>query len=198
MDDARTFLAEPEPTEPARQLYAEDLDGDGYVMNLTRLWAHAPAVHDGIVALLGAAGTAGDLTFRQKGILVSAAASTMGDSYCSLAWGARLASTAGDETAAGVLTGDDAGLDHAEQALARWARALARDANGTTPEDVRVLRDAGFSDTQIFAVTAFVAGRIAFSTVNDALGALPDAELLERVPEAVRTAVDWGRPPART
>jgi len=196
MDDAGTFLAEPKPTEPAQQLYAEDLDGDGYVMNLTRLWAHAPAVHDGIVTLLGAAGTAGDLTFRQKCILVSATASTMGDSYCSLAWGTRLAGEAGDETAAAVLSGDDAGLEPTEQALARWARALARDPNGTTPDDVQALRDTGFTDDQIFAVTAYVGGRVAFSTVNDALGALPDAELMERVPEAVRAAVDWGRPPA--
>jgi alkylhydroperoxidase family enzyme len=197
MDEDRTFLAEPEPTEPARGLYAEDLDGDGYVMNLTRLWAHAPAVHDGIVALLDAASSAGGLTFRQKGILVSAAAATLGDSYCSLAWGTRLAGEVDDETAATVLTGDDTGLDPGEQALARWARAVARDPNATTPDEVQALRDAGFDDAQIFAVTAYVAGRVAFSTVNDALGARPDAELLARTPDAVRAAVAWGRPPAQ-
>lgn len=197
MEDTGTFLAEPEPTEPARRLYAEDLDGDGYVMNLTRLWAHAPAAHDGIVALLGAATSAADLTFRQRGILVSAVASTLGDSYCSLAWGTRLAGAVGDQTAAAVLAGDDTGLGPAEQALARWARAVARDPNGTTPEDVQALRDAGFGDAQIFAVTVYVAGRVAFSAVNDALGARPDAELLPRTPDAVRAAVDWGRPPAQ-
>ena len=197
MEDTGTFLAEPEPTEPAKELYAEDLDGDGYVMNLTRLWAHAPAAHDGFVALLDAATSAADLTFRQKGILVSAVASTLGDSYCSLAWGARLAKEVGDETAAAVLTGDDTGLDPAEQALARWARAVARDPNATTPDDVQALRDAGFGDAQIFAVTAYVAGRVAFSTVNDALGARPDAELLALAPDAVRATVDWGRPPAQ-
>lgn len=197
MEDTGTFLAEPEPTEPARELYAEDLDGDGYVMNLTRLWAHSPAAHDGIVSLLGAATSAADLTFRQKGILVSAVASTLGDSYCSLAWGTRLADEVGDDTAAAVLTGDDTGLDPAEQALARWARAVARDPNATTPDDVQALRDAGFGDAQIFAVTAYVAGRVAFSIVNDALGARPDAELLALAPDAVRAVVDWGRPPGR-
>jgi len=197
MEDTGTFLAEPEPTEPARRLYVEDLDGDGYVMNLTRLWAHAPAAHDGIVALLGGATSAAELTFRQKGILVSAVASTLGDSYCSLAWGTRLADEVGDETAAAVLTGDDTGLDPGEQALARWARAVARDPNATTPDDVQALRDAGFGDAQIFAVTAYIAGRVAFSTVNDALGARPDAELLALAPDPVRAVVDWGRPPAR-
>ena len=196
MEETGSFLAEPEPTESARQLYAEDLDGDGYVMNLTRVWAHAPEAHDGIVALLGAATSAADLTSRQKGILVSAVASTLGDSYCALAWGSRLAGEVGDETAAAVLSGDDAALDPAEQALARWARAVAHDPNGTTPEDVQALRDAGFGDAQIVGVTAYVAGRVAFSAVNDALGARPDAELLAQAPEAVRAAVDWGRPPA--
>ena len=39
------------------------------------------------------------LTFRQRGILVTAAASTLGDSYCSLAWGGKLAG--GDRTGPG-------------------------------------------------------------------------------------------------
>ena len=197
MDDTRTFLAEPEPTDPAQQLYAEDLDGYGYVMNLTRVWAHGPSAHDAVLALMGAAASTADLTFRQKGVLVSAAASTLGDSYCSLAWGARLASEVGDETAAAVLAGNDAGLDPADQALARWARAVARDPNGTTHGDVQALRDAGFSDAQIFGITAFIAARLAFSTVNDALGALPDAELTTIASDTVQATVDWGRPTAQ-
>lgn len=197
MDGTHTFLAEPAPTEPAQAMYAEDLDGDGYVMNLTRLWAHGPSVHDAIAGLMGEATAVADLTFRQKGVLVSAAASTLGDSYCSLAWGARLAGEVGDDTAAAVLAGDDVGLDPAERALARWARAVARDPNGTTADDVQALRDAGFSDVRILGITAYVAARLAFSTVNDALGARPDAELLAAAPDAVRATVDWGRPPAQ-
>ena len=197
MDGTHTFLAEPAPTEPAQAMYAEDLDGDGYVMNLTRLWAHGPSVHDAIAGLMGEATAVADLTFRQKGVLVSAAASTLGDSYCSLAWGARLAGEVGDDTAAAVLAGDDVGLDPAERALARWARAVARDPNGTTADDVQALRDAGFSEVRILGITAYVAARLAFSTVNDALGARPDAELLAAAPDAVRATVDWGRPPAQ-
>ena len=47
----------------------------------------------------------------------------------------------------------------------------ARDPNSTTAADVQSLRDAGFDDGQIFAISVFVALRIAFSIVNDALGA---------------------------
>ena len=51
-------------------------------------------------------------------------------------------------------------------------------------------------DGQIFAVTAFVALRLAFSTVNDALGAQPDALLAQALPAEVREAVSFGRPVA--
>ena len=52
---------------------------------------------------------------------------------------------------------------------------MAADPNATTPADIQELRDCGLDDGQIFAITAFVAFRIAFSTVNDSLGAQPDA-----------------------
>ncbi|MEO6629916.1 MAG: hypothetical protein ABIP03_15265 [Aquihabitans sp.] len=64
--------------------------------------------------------------------------------------------------------------------------------------DVRALRDGGFTDPQIFAVTAFLAMRIAFSTVNDALGARPDVELLSNAPLPVEEATTYGRPIAGT
>jgi hypothetical protein len=71
---------------------------------------------------------------------------------------------------------------------------VARDPNATTAADVQILRGAGFSDVQIFAITVFVALRLAFSTVNDALGLPPDAALRRTVPADVLDAVTRGRP----
>ena len=88
-------------------------------------------------------------------------------------------------------------LDPAERALARWARRVTRDPNGTEPADVQAFRDAGFDDGQILAITVFVAVRIAFSTVNDALGAQPDRELEDAAPPALRDAVTFGRSTVR-
>jgi alkylhydroperoxidase family enzyme len=192
------FLDMPAPSPGVQRIYDMDVEGHGYVMNLSRLWAHLPGSQDVLADLLARAETAASLTFRQKALLVSACASTMGDSYCSLAWGKRLAvdAEAGADVAAGVLRGDDGGLEPSEAALARWARLVARDPNATTATDVQALRDAGFDDDQIFAITAFVALRLAFSTVNDALGARPDRELGDAAPAAVREAVTFGRPVA--
>jgi hypothetical protein len=40
-----------------------------------------------------------------------------------------------------------------------------------------------------------VALRLAFSTINDALGAQPDAQLTQSLPPEVREAVTYGRSP---
>jgi uncharacterized peroxidase-related enzyme len=195
-DRGMGFLADPAPTAENRRLHQQDLDGGGYVMNLSRLWSYQPATIDALRDLLDEVARGGSLSFRQRAILIAACASTLGDAYCSLAWGTKLAGVAEDDTAGAVLRGDDAGLEPEERALARWARQVARDPNAVEPGDVAALRDAGFDDAQIFAITVFVALRIAFSAVNDALGARPDRELGRSAPRAVRDAVTFGRPVA--
>ena len=189
-----SFLGEAAPSPDAERLFDDDLQGMGYVMNTSKLWAHDPAALDGLSKLLGNAVHDGSLTFRQRAILVTACASALGDSYCSLAWGNKLAGAASEGVAGGVLRGDDADLDDSERALAGWARQMARDPNATTTDDVQSLRDAGFDDAQIFAISVFVALRIAFSTVNDALGAAPDWQLGAEAPATIRDAVTFGRP----
>ena len=198
MTDDIGFLRPAPESAAAERLFAHDREMFGFVMNLSRAWAHQPEVHDELFALFGRTAEAAGLTFRDRGVLISALASTMRDPHCSLAWGTRLAGAAGDDVAAAVLRGGDAGLEPAERALAAWARQLARDPNGTTAADVEALRDVGYDDGQIAALTMFVALRIAFATVNDALGARPDVELSGAAPDGVRTAVTFGRPVAGT
>jgi uncharacterized peroxidase-related enzyme len=191
-----SFLSEPPESPGARALFDEDLKDDGYVWNVTRLWAHQPDTLAGLFDLMSQAFKRSGLSFRQRGILVTAAASALGDSYCSLAWGGKLGQAAEPALAAAVLDGSDGGLTDAEKAMAAWARKVARDPNATTPADIEALHGAGLDDGQIFAVTAFVALRLAFSTVNDALGAQPDAQLAQSLPAEVRQAVRYGRPVA--
>jgi alkylhydroperoxidase family enzyme len=186
-----------EPSSDVQPLFADDVDELGYVMNVSKLWAHQPAMKKALFDLMGQAARAAALTFRQRGILVTSCASVLGDAYCSLAWGNKLAGEAGAEVAGCVLRGDDGPLDELERVLARWARQITRDPNATGAADVQVLRDAGYDDAQILAITTYVALRIAFSTVNDALGAQPDHALGQSVPAPVRDAVTFGRPVAR-
>jgi alkylhydroperoxidase family enzyme len=190
-----SFLGAPEVTPAVQELYAEDLSEDGYVWHATELWAHQPETVQSLFTLMSTAFHHSDLELRQRGILVAATASTLGDSYCSLAWGGKLSGFADPDLAAGVLTGSDLELTDQERAMAVWARKVVADPNGTTASDVQELRDAGLTDQQIFAITVFVSLRLAFSTVNDALGASPDRKWVEKLPAQVVAAVDFGRSP---
>jgi alkylhydroperoxidase family enzyme len=186
---------DPPPTDPGvLRLFDDDVRRLGFVLNLSSLWGHHPALYDGLSALIDQAAEAAQLTLRQRSVLVACAASALGDSYCSMAWGRKLAREAGPDVAANVLRGGDDGLGAAEQALASWARAMTRQPSFTEADDLQPLRDSGYDDGQIFAVTVFVALRLAFAFVNGALGARPDAELVAIVPAAVREAVTFGRP----
>jgi len=191
---ATTFLEEPPLSTGAQRLFDDDVKGLGYVMNVSRLWANDPVALDALSDLMGHVTRAGSLTHRQRAILITCCASSLGDSYCALVWGKKLADDTGADVAASLLRGDDTPLDNSGRALARWARLLARDPNSTTAADVQDLRAAGFDDAQIFAITLYTALRLAFSTVNDALGVLPDRQLGAEVPAEVRNAVDFGRP----
>ena len=187
------FLSAPRHTPEAQRLYDEDLKGVGYVTNVSRLWAHLPAALDGLSDLMGETTRVGSLSFAQRAVLVTAAASALGDSYCAMAWGKKLAEATSPDVAAAVIRGGAEGLDSTERALAHWARLMTRDPNAISADDVQALRDVGFEDSQIFAITAFVALRLAFSIVNDALGAVPDLELSTAAAEPVRAAVGFGR-----
>ena len=95
------------------------------------------------MALLAATGSAGGFSIRERGIMVAATASTLGDSYCSIAWGWKLGNETDPDLAASVLVGRDDGLTERERAMATWAARWRGDANATTEADVQALRDAG-------------------------------------------------------
>ncbi|MBV9579002.1 MAG: hypothetical protein JO057_10465 [Chloroflexi bacterium] len=187
------FLEEPPVTPQGQALFDVDLADSGYVWNVSRLWSYQPETVNRLFELMSRAFKPSGLDFRKRGILVAATASTLGDSYCSLAWGGKLSGVSDPTVAASVLNGTDTELTDQEKAMASWARRVVADPNATTPAEIQKLRDVGLTDQQIFAITAFVALRLAFSTVNDALGAVPDPQLVQLLPPAVTAAVSYGR-----
>ena len=194
MEGHASFLADPPPSPEVTAAYEADLTTDRYVNNHTRVWCWRPDVMTSFQALRGDFLARSGLTDREAAVMVVATAAARGDAYCSLAWGSTLTDLSDEATAAGVLRGFDDGLSEREAALAAWSRQVVQDPNATTDTDVDRLRDVGLNDLEIFEATTFIAFRLAFSTVNDALGARPDHQLAEKTPPLVREAVDFGRP----
>lgn len=103
-----------------------------------------PDVFDAFVGLRKLLTDQAALSLRERSVLVCATAANLGDSYCALAWGARLASTSDPMTAAAILQRKDAPeLTAREKALAMWAAQVVREPNAIAVEDVDHLRAAG-------------------------------------------------------
>jgi uncharacterized peroxidase-related enzyme len=197
MGNQSNYLGEPPENEATRSAYERDRAEDGYVWNVTRLWSWRNDFEDAFVALRSSLLEGSVLTDRETAVLNTAAASARRDSYCSLAWGPRLAALPDDETAAATLAGREApALTERESALANWARQVVAAPGETNEADVERLRNVGLDDQTIFEATAFIALRLAFSTINGALGAAPDRQLAHAAPRPIRAAVDYGRPPS--
>jgi uncharacterized peroxidase-related enzyme len=193
------FLDDPPDSADAQAAYDSTREADGYVANFLRVWCWRPDLFKEFVDLRLKLMGSTTLSDREQAIVVAATVSEFGDSYCSLAWGGKLAKLAGAETAGGVIAGDVPGeLSEREAALCAWCRAVVRDPMATTPEQVDALRAAGFDDREIFEATLLLSLRLAFSTVNDSLGAQPDRQLADAVPLPVRDAVTFGRPASET
>jgi uncharacterized peroxidase-related enzyme len=190
-----SFLTEPAPSEGQQKLYDADVAEDGFVWDQSRLWAHQPDLDEAFSALIVATGNAAGLSKREKAMLVIGQASTIGDSYCCVAWGRWLTEWEDAEIAAAALRGDEAAFNDRERALATWAHAVADHPNDTRAEDVEWLRTVGFADPEILALTLYAALRMALSSINDALGARPDQALIDMLEPAVRNAITWGRRP---
>jgi uncharacterized peroxidase-related enzyme len=191
------FLGEPPANETTIAAYAADREADGYVSNTTRLWCWRPDLDASFSALRASLTGSSELTEREWAVLVSSAVAERNDSYCSLAWGPRLAKLTDDETAAQVIAGVPApALSDREAAIAAWARQVVRDPNSTTSDQVARLREVGLGDREVFEATALVGFRLAFSTINDALGAAPDRQLADAAPDPIKAAVSFGRAPS--
>jgi uncharacterized peroxidase-related enzyme len=193
MDDPTSFLADPPSSPTVDAVYEQGRSSDGYVSNYVRVWCWRPDLLEAFAKLRADLLAGSTLSAREVAVMVSATAAARGDSYCALAWGQKLADLSDAETAAAVIRDGAPELSAREAALASWARQVVGDPNGTTAADVDRLREAGFDEREIFEATAWIGLRLGFSSINDALGAVPDAELVERAATPVRDAISFGR-----
>lgn len=189
------FVNEP-PHSPAVEAgYDADLAADGYVMNSTRLWIHRTDVQASYVDLRSLLTRESTLSERELAVLVTATASARGDPYCSP--GQRLAHLVGEGVSIADTHRRSSPDTHATGLLSPPGLALSPPTR-TRPRRACAAapRDCGLTDREVFEAACFVAFRLAFSTVDNALGAEPDLQLAQAAPASVREAVSFGRPVA--
>jgi uncharacterized peroxidase-related enzyme len=187
------LIGDDEATGEAAALFAADLAEDGYVANMTRLFARRPDVLAGWVHLLTAIRDGMDR--RRYELVTVAAARRLRSSYCMLAHGNVLAERFLEPSAVRDVALDhrSAGLDPVDVAVMDLAEKVVVDATSVTQEDVDRLRDLGLGDDEIFDVVAAAAVRCFFSKTLDALGAQPDSAYAALDP-ALRDVLVVGRP----
>jgi uncharacterized peroxidase-related enzyme len=186
--DAGSFLATPVETPETSALAEEDREDLGFVSNVTRLWMTDPALQDALFEVIVSSARGASLSILERGVATIAATTLVGDTYCPLAWGHKLAQAASPALAASVLAGSDHGLDDRARGVAALARKVASSPDSTTSDDVECLRAVGLDDAEILRLTLFIGLRVAFSTVNTALGARPEQEYVDLLDEVVREA----------
>jgi uncharacterized peroxidase-related enzyme len=171
----------------------DDVGDLGPATNLTRAFAHRPAVYAAWRQLVSA--ITDTMDERLYELVTLAAAGSLRSSYCSLAHGRVLLERhlSADALIALALEPASAPLSPVESAAVRLARKVVEDATAVSAEDVGELRELGLSDAEIFDIAAAAAARCFFSKTLDALGVQPDAEYAELAPELLGALVT-GRP----
>jgi len=191
---ATVLVGEAPPSEESAALAAEDVADLGFVSNVTRLWSHEPAVFEGLFDLIHSSGRAAGVSVAERGVATIVGSGLVGDSYCPLAWGEKLAGKTTPEMAASVIGGSDGMLDDRSRAIAVWARKVAGSPRSVTPADLDEILAAGFTAAQVLSLTTFIALRVAFSTVNGVLGAAPEQAYVDVVDPVVRAAWEQAFP----
>lgn len=116
-------------------------------------------------------------------------------SYCILAHGSVLRKHfyTPEQLAATAKDYQTAELTAAEVAMMAFAEQIARDATAITQAHIDGLREHGFSDPDIFDITAAATARCFFSKTLDALGAEPD-NVTMALEDDLRRSLTVGRP----
>lgn len=178
-------VPEDEATGVVAELYAEEIEAQGYVPSHSRMMAVNPEAARAWEALIGA--IARPLGKRRYELVTLAAARALRSRHCLLAHAQRMRSLMPDEQLA-RLAADyrDADLSDAEVAMMAYAEKVSTASDTMTDEDGLRLREAGFSDREIVDITLAAAARNYYSRAIQALAV--EVDVPPALPEPLRGA----------
>jgi uncharacterized peroxidase-related enzyme len=176
-----------------RQVYDLDIEKDGYVWNVNRVWSHRPEMVGLWQPLMKSIRS--HLHLRDYELVTIAAAHAIGCVYCMLAHGAVLRKNGFSVQQVIAVLEDyhNAGLSPKEVHLMDYASKISRDSKSISPADMDILHQDGLNDQQITDVALAAVLRNFMSRLFDALGARSDPELIAKEPELWNYLKDWDK-----
>lgn len=182
----------PADNEELRAMYERQQAHYGYLPNYAKVFCYRPEIM-GLWAQLQS-GIKRHMDRRRYELVTFAAANALRSTLCSLAHGKLLTEFFSMEDVQAIARGEAPhSLSAAEAAMMVFGRKVARDASAVTADDVELLKQHGFTDAEIFDISATAAARAFWTKMLDSLGVEVDAPLRAMSPE-LRNALTVGRP----
>ena len=182
----------PADNEELRAMYERQQAHYGYLPNYAKVFCYRPEIM-GLWAQLQS-GIKRHMDRRRYELVTFAAANALRSTLCSLAHGKLLTEFFSMEDVQAIARGEAPhSLSAAEAAMMAFGRKVARDASAVTADDVELLKQHGFTDAEIFDISATAAARAFWTKMLDSLGVEVDAPLRAMSPE-LRNALTVGRP----
>ena len=182
----------PADNEELRAMYERQQAHYGYLPNYAKVFCYRPEIM-GLWAQLQS-GIKRHMDRRRYELVTFAAANALRSTLCSLAHGKLLTEFFSMEDVQAIARGEAPhSLSAAEAAMMVFGRKVARDASAVTADDVELLKQHGFTDAEIFDISATAAARSFWTKMLDSLGVEADAPFRAMSPE-FRDALTVGRP----
>ena len=168
-------IPESEAEGKLREFYEAEQKSSGYVPDYLKVFSLRPDVLETWRAFQGSIRK--NLRLRRYERVTLAAAMALKCRYCLLAHGTILIQNgfSVDQLRLILTNFKDAGLEHAEVAMMKFAQKIILNANEITRRDIEVLRALNLEDVEILDITLTATMRSFASKTFDALGAGPDA-----------------------
>lgn len=181
-----------EVNDDVRAMYERQQAHYGYLPNYAKVFCYRPEIMRLWAQLQ--AGIKRHMDKRRFELVTFTAAHALRSTLCSLAHGKALTEFLPAKDVLAVAKGEaPSSLSAAEVAMVEFARKVARDASAVTREDVEHLKRHGFTDAEVFDITAVAAARAFWTKVIEALGVEADAPF-HALDSEFRSVLSAGRP----
>jgi uncharacterized peroxidase-related enzyme len=179
-------------SDEVRAMYARQEAHWGFVPNYAKVFCHRPEIM-GLWAQLQI-GIKRHMTKRRFELITFVSATTLRSTLCSLGHGRALMEFIPEEDVLALARGEaPSSLTPAEVAMVAFARKVARDASSVDARDVEELKRLGFTDGEVFDISAAAAARAFWTKLIESLGVEAEPPFRAMSP-VFRDTLSVGRP----